>query len=296
MSGKSGKTVSLVLGSGGARGNAHIGVIRWLLENDYDIRTVSGCSIGALVGGVYAAGKLDEYAEWMTALTEREIFRLLDIAWQRSGLVKGERVFGVLKELVGECAIEDLPIAYTAVATNLETFKEVWIQDGPMFDAIRASVSFPLILTPRKFRGVTLVDGGVLNPVPIAPTFGDMTDLCIAVSLSGHRTHRQRAAHKEETVTPERSGLRARIDDFIDKLGIGNDSDHPDHGPLDIANQAIDAMQTTISRQKLATYPPDILIEVPRNACTLMEFQRADELIDIGYQNAGEAIDKYFNA
>ena len=288
------KTVSLVLGSGGARGNAHIGVIRWLLENDYDIRTVSGCSIGALVGGVYAAGKLDEYADWMSALTEREIFRLLDISWQKSGLVKGERVFSVLKELVGECEIEELPIGYTAVAANLESFKEVWIQDGPMFEAIRASVSFPLILTPRQYHGVTVVDGGVLNPVPIAPTFGDVTDLCIAVSLSGHRTNPRKKLPAEEKSNEARTGLRARIEEFVDKLGIGNGDDAPEYGPIDIANQAIDAMQTALSRQKLAAYPPDVLIEIPRNACTLMEFQRADELISIGYELAQEAMEKHY--
>ncbi len=288
-----GKTVSLVLGSGGARGNAHIGVVRWLLAHDYDIRSVSGCSIGALVGGVFAAGKLDEFEEWMTALTEREIFRLLDLSFSITGLVKGERVIETLKDLVGDCDIENLPIAYTAVAASLDGEKEVWIQDGPLFEAIRASISLPLLLTPVERRGRTLIDGGILNPVPIAPTFGDDTELTIAVSLAGRpESGRDEPPVAANDDSDERSGLRERIDAFIDRLGFGGDDDGPDRGPLDIANQAIDAMQAAISRQKLAAYPPDVLIEIPRNACGLMDFQRAEELIALGRERAGQAMEK----
>ena len=285
-----GKNVSLVLGSGGARGNAHIGVIRWLLEHDYDIRTVAGCSTGALVGGVYAAGKLDDLADWMCALTEREIFRLLDLAWARSGLVKGERVISALKELVGDRQIEDLPIPFTAVAANIDTVREVWIQEGSLFDAIRASISLPLLLTPRERNGQTLIDGGILNPVPIAPTFSDATELCIAVSLAGRRRQDIVPAAESSDSDDTRSGLRQRIDDFIDRLGLGGD-DEPDRGPLEIANRAIDAMQATISRQKLAAYPPDVLIEIPRNACGLMDFQRAEEMIELGYERTASAFE-----
>lgn len=278
-----GKTVSLVLGSGGARGNAHIGVIHWLREHGYEIRSVSGCSIGSLVGGVYAAGKLDDYEEWVRALTEREIFRLMDLSWQKSGLVKGDRVFDALKDLVGDRRIEELPIAFTAVAASLDGEKEVWIQDGSLFDAIRASTSLPLLLTPRKRNGRTLIDGGILNPVPIAPTFGDDTELCVAVNLGGRRGRRRNPPPRAEDDEDRRSGIRARIDAFIDKLGLsGSEDSGQDWGPLDIATQAIDAMQATISRQKLAAYPPDVLIEIPRNACGLLEFQRADELIALG--------------
>lgn len=291
MAATSAKTVSLVLGSGGARGNAHIGVIRWLNDNGYDIRSVSGCSIGALVGGVYAAGKLDEFEEWVCALTEREIFRLLDLSWQLTGLVKGDRVMEALKDLVGERTIEELPIAYTAVAASLDGEKEVWIQEGPLFDAIRASVSLPLLLTPVKYKGRTLIDGGVLNPVPIAPTFGDSTDLCIAVNLGGAHEKKKPRKASEDKPDERRSGLRAKIDAFIDRIGIGDDGgDGSDRGPLDIANEAFDAMQATISRQKLAAYPPDVLIEIPRNACGTLDFQRAEDMIELGRERAERAL------
>jgi len=284
-----GKTVSLVLGSGGARGIAHIGVIRWLLEHDYEIKSVSGCSIGALVGGAFAAGKLDEFEEWICAVTEREMFRLLDLSWQISGLVKGDRVIDTLKKLVGERQIEDLPVRYTAVAADLENEREVWIQDGSLFEAIRASISLPLLLTPRVRNGVTLIDGGVLNPVPIAPTFGDNTDLCIAVNLGGapKQALDRPAASEARGASP---GLRARIDEFIDKLWPDGDGEDKDWGPFEIANQAFDAMQATISRQKLAVYPPDVLIEIPRNACGSLEFQRAAEMIALGRERASAVL------
>jgi NTE family protein len=289
-----GPTVSLVLGSGGARGIAHIGVIHWLVENGYEIRSVCGCSIGALVGGAFAAGKLVEFEDWICAVTEREMFRLLDISWRISGLVKGDRIIDTLKELVGDRLIEELPIIYTAVAANLDSEREVWLRKGSLFDAIRASMSLPLLLTPRIVNGETLIDGGVLNPVPIAPTFGDGTDLCIAVNLGG-------APGRPEIKSPEvvtsnndsDSGLRARINTFIDKWCTGHEGDNAkDWGPFEIANQAFDAMQAAISRQKLAVYPPDVLIEIPRNACGTMEFQRAAEMIALGREKAELALGK----
>src|SRR5512144_607162 len=179
------KTVSLVLGSGGARGLAHIGVIHWLEKHDYNIRSIAGTSIGALIGGIYAAGKLDEYEQWVRAVKKIDIVTLLDLSWGKSGLVKGDKIINTLVGLVGEQLIEDLPIHYTAVATDLRNQKEIWMKSGKLFDAIRASMSIPLFFTPFKDRGVVLVDGGILNPVPVAPTIGDGTDMTIAVNLGG---------------------------------------------------------------------------------------------------------------
>ena len=180
------KTVSLVLGSGGARGLAHIGVIHWLEENDFEIKSIVGCSIGAVVGGIFiTSGKLDEYEKWARSLTKVDIVTLLDLSWEKSGLVRGEKLVNTLIGLVGEKLIEDLPISYTAVATDLRGQKEVWMRSGSLFDAMRASFAIPLFFTPFKYKGVDLVDGGILNPVPIAPTTGDETDMTIAVNLNG---------------------------------------------------------------------------------------------------------------
>lgn len=178
-------TVSLVLGSGGARGLAHIGVIQCLIEQGYEVRSIAGSSIGALVGGIHAARKLEVYADWVSALERRQVLGLLDPTFGRNGLIKGDRIIGVLRELIGDCAIEDLPLSFTAVAADLETGEEVWLREGSLFDAIRASIATPLVFTPVQHGARTLFDGALVNPLPVSPTLDDATDLTIAVSLSG---------------------------------------------------------------------------------------------------------------
>jgi len=283
-------STSLVLGSGGARGLAHIGVLRWLKENGYEVESISGCSIGALVGGVHAAGKLDEFEEWVCAIDRLDILRLLDFTWGSNGLVRGDRVIETLTDLVGDRQIEDLPIAFTAVATNLHTEKEVWFSKGPLFDAIRASISLPLFFTPFRHRGMDLIDGGVLNPVPIAPTFGDDTQTTLAVNLEGpleKRPRDSRPVTKDEPFAPAKQKIRQ----FFSNLGIGEEqADETALNTREIIHQTFDSMQGTIARQKLAAYPPDAVITIPRDACGLLEFDRAEELIELGYERAGKCL------
>ncbi|MEF1289353.1 patatin-like phospholipase family protein [Vibrio sp. M260118] len=280
------KTVSLVLGSGGARGLVHIGIIRWLTENGYQIKSISGCSIGALIGGVYAAGKLDEFEKWITSIDQTDMAMMLDIAWQSNGVFKGDKIIETLRELIGEVVIEDLEIPYTAVAANLAQEKEVWLQSGELFDAIRASISLPLFFTPHIIMGEALVDGGVLNPVPIAPTFGDKTDITLAVNLGGEPEVLTDKAVLEVT-EPVSSTLHHKIARFIDNLGSSVKSKMSfNFAAYDIANQAFDAMQSTIARQKLAAYPADITLEIPRNACGTLQFERSQEMVERGYQLA----------
>jgi NTE family protein len=178
-------TISLALGSGGARGLAHIGVIRWLTESGYDIRSVAGSSMGALVGGIHATGRLDVYAEWVQTLERFQMVRLLDPAFGRMGLFKGDRIIGVLRELIGQFDIENLPISFTAVAEDLASGEEVWLREGDLFDAIRASIAAPGIFTPFEFGGRKLRDGALVNPVPIDPILDDRTAIRVAVSLNG---------------------------------------------------------------------------------------------------------------
>jgi NTE family protein len=177
-------TISLVLGSGGARGYAHIGAIEELVAQGFDIRSVAGSSMGALVGGVYAAGKLDAYRDWVKPLQRFDVLRLLDLTFSGGGLIKGDRIVEKLRELIGEIRIEDLPISYTAVAVDLLAQREVWFSRGSLFDAIRASIAIPTVLRPHHYEGRTLVDGGLLNPVPITPTLRDLTDCTIAVDVN----------------------------------------------------------------------------------------------------------------
>lgn len=260
MAGSKDKTVSLVLGSGGARGLAHIGVIHVLEEQGYEIRSISGCSVGALVGGIYAAGKLDAYEEWVRDLSKFDMVNMMDIAWVGGGLVKGDKIINTMRKLVGERRIEELDIKFTAIATELISGREVWLSKGPLFDAIRSSCSLPLFFTPVKYREKMLVDGGVVNPVPIAPVFDDETDLTIAVNLGGRPS---------KDLLPE--GKK-------------------DIGAYDVAYLVFDAMQSTIARQKLAAYPPDLVIEIPRDAARTFDVDRAAEMIELGREAAEAAL------
>jgi len=283
------KEVSLVLGSGGARGLAHIGIIRWLEENGYEIKSISGCSMGAVVGGIYAAGKLDEFEQWVRAIKRLDIIALLDISWRKNGLVKGDKIIDTLIDLVGDQKIEELPIPYTAVAADVTGEKEVWLQKGSLFDAIRASISLPMFFTPFAINGVDLIDGGVLNPVPIAPTFGDHTDMTIAVNLGGPARHEE--PKKVEPKEKSTSVFTAKISHYISKFQSSLITDSMiDLSAYDIANQAFDAMQGTIARLKLAAYPPDYTVEIARNACGTFDFDRACEIIELGYTTAEERL------
>ncbi len=290
------KTVSLVLGSGGARGLAHIGIIRYLEENDYEIRSISGCSMGALIGGIYACGKLDTYEEWVRAISKVDIIKLLDFAWGKQGLVEGERIIEALKDLVGDRRIEDLPIEFTAVAADIQREKEIWLKRGSLFDAIRASISLPLFFTPYEINGRKLLDGGILNPVPIAPTFEDHTDLTIAVNLGAPPSKSPRPlrqAKSQDASDTRVASMHARIANFVDDLK--NRATMEVAGSwqmLNIADQTFDAMQGAIARQKLAAYPPDHTIMIARNACGTLEFDRADEMITLGYETAARSLGK----
>ncbi len=280
-------TVSLVLGSGGARGLAHIGVIQWLTENGYDIRSISGSSMGALVGGIYATRKLEVYAEWVLALERMHVLRLLDPTIGSPGLFKGERIISVLRQLVGDCSIEDLPISFTAVATDLESGEEIWLREGNLFDAIRASMATPLVFTPFRHGARLLVDGAVVNPVPIAPTLEDATDLTIAVDLSGPAETRVLPMQSESLIG--NNGYRSRILKFIDSMRPARKAKEPSRGMMNVAMVSMQAMQDTIATLRMSAYSPDVLIEIPRNACGFFEFWKAEELIALGRERASLA-------
>jgi NTE family protein len=164
-----GRTVSLALGSGGARGFAHIGVIEVLEREGFEIRNVSGSSMGALVGGIHCAGRMNDFRDWALTLNKLETFRLMDFTFSGQGMVKGQKVMETLKALLGEIRIEDFDKMYTAVAIDLLSKEEVWLQKGDLYEVIRASSAIPTFVTPYKLNGRILVDGGVLNPLPIEP-------------------------------------------------------------------------------------------------------------------------------
>lgn len=287
------KTVSLVLGSGGARGLAHIGVIRCLNELGYDIKYISGTSIGALIGGIYAAGKLDEYEHWVKELDRTDVVRLLDISFSRGALFKGEKIIGVLRKLVGDRNIEDLSIGYTAVATDLNTEKEIWLNQGPLFDAIKASVAVPMVFEPVKIGKRLLVDGGLVNPIPIAPTLNDDSDITIVVDINAPAEGIDLEPVQLSEDKDNHSEYRIKLVKFIEDMFSSNDQTQDDiPGFYDLLMRSMDAMQTTIANFRMAAYKPDVIIHIPRDASDFFEFYNANRLIEFGYQRTKDTLKK----
>lgn len=282
--------IALALGAGGAKGLAHIGVIEELLKHEVEIVAIAGSSMGALIGGIHAAGKLGVYRDWVTALAKMDVLRLVDWTLSGGGLIKGERIIETLRGLIGDIDIEDLPLAYTAVATDIERQREVWMTHGPLFDAIRASISIPTIFRPHFHNGSLLVDGALLNPVPVTPLLRSACDYIIAVSVDG----------PAETATPERDAdstedehaetRRRRFTDFVSRLIPRGEEKPREPGALDLLVQAMDMMQANLARLRLAAYQPDLLIEMPRNVSAAYEFYRARELIELGRERARKAL------
>ncbi len=292
------KTVSLALGSGGARGYAHIGVIEELLARGYVVQSIAGSSMGALVGGLFAAGKLGGYRDWVSDLNYLDVIRLLDLSFKSPGVINGGKVFDVIGEMIGDVKIEDLPVSFTAVATDLEAGKEIWFQDGELLRAIRASIAIPSLFTPVKYNGRTLVDGGVLNPLPIAPTVAAHSDLIIAVDLNCDSVPVALACD-----APEKKRRDERIfSRWLNKLrlrskkyseGESEESATVKTGLLDMFNQSLEVMQEALARYKMAGYAPDILVPVSRNQCRFYEFNRAEEMIQVGRLLMSNILNEY---
>ena len=279
------KTVSLVLGSGGARGYAHIGVIEELLTHGYEIKSISGSSMGALVGALYACGKLEEFKKWVLGLNLLDVAQLVDFSFTGTGLIQGDKVFTAIEEIIGDIMIEDLPIPFTAVATDLIKQKEVWIQKGKLIDAVRASVAIPTVFTPKKVGERQLIDGGVLNPLPIAPTVADDTDLTIAVNLSAHiaKDYKIHIPKKEREKESKMEEIFFEMAQKAEELfSREKKSTFNEMGMFDIMGRTIDIMQNAVLECKMAGYSPDIIIGIPNDACGFYEFNKAYEMIELG--------------
>jgi len=294
------QSTSLVLGSGGARGIAHIGVIHELEKRGYKIRAITGCSVGSLIGGFYCAGKLDVFEEWVCNLSEWDVVRFLDISLTaRDGIVKGDLIMDTLRDLIGDKQIEDLPIPLTAIATDIVNRKEVWLSKGSLFDAMRASMAIPGVFTPKKINGQVLVDGGLLDPLPSAPATSDGTDLTIAVSLSGRDMKEPYGPNPPEQPLSKIGRYRKSIDTFLDRVQdtLGMETESKQHeerelGLTDIMLGMFDTMQGAIERYRLAAYPPDVLIEIPNNICQTHEIYKARALVAAGRYWAAEALER----
>ena len=308
------RRAALALGSGGARGYAHIGVIDELHSRGYEVVGVAGSSMGALVGGLFAAGSLDEFTQWATTLTGPAVLRLLDPSISAAGVLRAGKILDAVRELLGAVTIEDLPIPYTAVTTDLIAGRSVWLQRGPLDEAIRASIAIPGVIAPHVLDGRLLADGGILDPLPLAPITAANADITVAVSVSGmdvsddagsdirptrerlNRLRRSTSALLDrhnagaEPIYPIDPSQGDSVDDAL--IDIVRDTPIPKLGGFAVMSRTIDIAQAALARHQMAAYPPDVLIEVPRTACRSLDFHRAAELIDLGHELAARALDR----
>ncbi|ORJ62803.1 patatin-like phospholipase family protein [Mycobacterium simiae] len=315
--------MALALGSGGARGYAHIGVIEALRARGFEIVGITGSSMGAMIGGLQAAGRLDEFADWAKSLTQRTILRLLDPSITAAGVMRAEKILEAVRDILGEVTIDELPIPYTAVATDLLAGKSVWFQHGPLDEAIRASIAIPGVIAPHEVGGRLLADGGILDPLPMAPLAAVNADLTIAVGVSGSEVIGKREPEpgatadflnrmvRSTSALLDASAVRSLLDRptaraVLSRFGADTWSDEesasgqddavdealevPKLGSFEVMYRAFDIAQSALTRHMLSAYPPDLLIEVPRSTCRSLDFHRAAEVIDIGRVLADRAL------
>lgn len=278
------KNVALVLSSGASRGLAHIGAIEALLDNGYTIKAISGTSMGALVGGVYASGNLPAFKEFFTNLGKMDVFRLMDLAINKRGIIKGERVFAEMKRFIADVNIEELPIHFTAVAADLTNHREVIFSHGCLLDAIRASAAVPTVLYPHIQGQSLLVDGGVVNPLPLNRVTRDPADLLVAVNVNAPRipvlNH-----HEVSTEKHSYNKLISLVNEKWNNLTSEKSEVTVKTGFFDILSGSIQMMQHQLTENALSIQQPDVLVNIPVNTADMFEFYRAVELIQLGYDS-----------
>lgn len=280
------KNVALVLSSGGARGLAHIGAIEELECRGYSIHSIAGCSMGALVGGMYAAGRLAEFKEWMQTVDRRKMLSLIDLSLSIDHLVKGERVIDALKEVVPDVNIEDLPIEYQAVATDWENGQEVVFRKGSLYEAIRASISIPLFFNPVKRNGMILVDGGVLNPLPLKQGNEMAGELLVAVNVSGSYWGGEPKIKQLLEARRKRSrSLPMSI--LASLLPEGLDINY-----FTITQRMCCLMIQQNAALNVKLYKPDVLVDIPMNRFGSFEFDRVDKISALGRTKMRKALDR----
>lgn len=257
--------VSLVLSSGGARGIAHIGAIKVLEEQGYKINSIAGSSIGSLIGGLHAMGRLDDFTDWLQTLTKRDVFNLMDFTWSSAGVMKGERVFNKIKTFIPDMLIENMPIPFAVVSTDILHHREIVFTTGSFFDAVRASIAIPGVFTPVNYMDNTLVDGGVANPLPLNHLQHAHDKPVIAINLN--------APEEDEFSLPKASN----------KYG----------GYLTMTQKAVLTMLGKITELSIALYKPDIVVDIPRNVVGIWDYHKTELLIEVGRQRTLKALIDY---
>ena len=281
------KNVALVLSSGGAKGLAHIGAIEELEEQGYHITSIAGCSMGALIGGVYAVGKLKEFREWMKTVDRKKMLELTDFSLSLNHIVKGSRIIEAIMEFVPDMPIEDLPIPYCAVATDLKAGREVVFHKGNLFDAIRASISLPSFYEPVHRDGMILVDGGVTNPIPMNRVVRHDGDILIGIDVSGHDYKKQWEIQQE--LAEKRKHSRSLSQQILNKL-MPENIEFNYYTMLSRVSSLM-VRQNSILMAQLTK--PDILVDIQMSRYGVFDFDKSEKLIAIGHHKTQQAISKY---
>jgi len=295
--------IGIALGSGGARGWIHVGVLQALKDEGFEPDIVAGCSMGALVGAAFAAGWLDELEEWAISITRRDIVRLLDINLLNGGLIDGSRVMDVLRGFKGDALIQELEKPYMAIASDLTTGREVWLRDGSVFDAVRASVSIPGFLRPYNLNGQWLVDGGLTNPVPVSACRALGADFIIAVNPDANILKYIHEGNNKKTKPDHPDGsYSALMDRMLESVppavkeriramtpGFLN-ADAKPLSYMAVLSSSIDIMTSQIMRSRLAGEPPHIMLDPQLGPFGTIEFNRAAEAIAEGRRIVQEAL------
>ena len=282
------KKIALVLSGGGARGLAHIGAIETLESHGYEITSIAGCSMGALIGGMYAAGKLPEVKDWVLALDRRKVLSLVDFSLSLTHLVKGDRVMEALKEIVPDVNIEDLPIPYTAVATDWNSGKEVVFDHGSLYDAIRASISIPLFLNPVRREDMLLVDGGLVNSLPLNRVVRHSGDLLFGINVSTHDYQgellMQQFVERKLLSKSMPAAVMNRIMKHFEGININY---------VTLLMRTIAIMLEQKTRQQILISRPDLVVQVPMKRYGIFDFDKAAAILQIGKHKTSRALRRF---
>jgi len=287
------KKVALVLSGGGARGIAHIGVIEELEKRGYEINSIAGTSMGALVGGMYAAGKLEEFREWMCSLDKMKVFSLVDFTFSADGIVKGDKVLNAIKNFVPDTNIEDLKIAYSATAADIENHKEIVYRTGSLYEAIRASIAIPMVITPVIKENAIIVDGGVVNNLPISNVKRNNGDLLVAVYVNANvEPIKLKVSKKVEK--EKKSVYLKKLNEFYEHVNIISPKLKKEKiGYFTLIDKAIVSASLQLVQFSIEKNPPDILVNISRDSCGTYDFYRAEELVEIGRQSAIKILNEF---
>ena len=284
------KDVALVLSSGGAKGLAHIGAIEELEAHGYRISSIAGCSMGALIGGVYAAGKLNEFREWMQTIDRKKMLELTDFSLSFNHLAKGTRIIEAIMEFVPDIDIEDLPIPYCAVATDLKAGREVVFNKGSLFKAIRASISLPSFYEPVQYDNMVLIDGGVMNPIPLNRVKRHAGDILVGIDVSGCDYKEQWERMHGLTQRQKRDKTwKTRILDMLIP-------DNIEFNYYTVLSRSYSLMihQNSLLMEKLLK--PDMIVDIQMGNYGTFDFDKSEKLIAIGRQKTKQTILKHQSA